>query len=77
MRSTSRQTTDVFVTAGIGLCQRRGGSIEIIRPGDRILIDLLGHNDSRANEQGDHVVALPPHGYRWYRPGGIERRMVP
>ena len=38
MRSTSRQTTDVFVTEGIGLCQRRGGSIEI-RPGDRMLFE--------------------------------------
>src|SRR2546423_589795 len=26
----------IFVTEGIGLCQRRGGSIEVIRPGDRV-----------------------------------------
>jgi hypothetical protein len=39
LRSTWRQTTDVFVTEGIGLCQRRGGSIEIIRPGDRMLFE--------------------------------------
>jgi quercetin dioxygenase-like cupin family protein len=26
----------IFVTEGIGLCQRRGGPIEIIRPGDRV-----------------------------------------
>ena len=25
----------VFVTEGVGLCQRRGGPIEVIRPGDR------------------------------------------
>jgi quercetin dioxygenase-like cupin family protein len=24
------------VTEGIGLCQRRGGPIEVIRPGDRV-----------------------------------------
>ncbi|MEU4390198.1 cupin domain-containing protein [Kribbella sp. NPDC023855] len=29
----------VFVTEGIGLCQRRGGPIEIIRPGDRVLFE--------------------------------------
>lgn len=29
----------VFVTEGIGLCQRRGGSIEVIRPGDRVLFE--------------------------------------
>ncbi|WP_030166704.1 MULTISPECIES: cupin domain-containing protein [Actinomycetes] len=29
----------VFVTEGIGLCQRRGGPVEIIRPGDRILFE--------------------------------------
>jgi len=29
----------VFVTEGVGLCQRRGGPIEIIRPGDRVLFE--------------------------------------
>lgn len=30
----------VFVTEGVGLCQRRGGSVEeIIRPGDRVLFE--------------------------------------
>ena len=26
----------IFVTEGVGLCQRRGGPIETIRPGDRV-----------------------------------------
>lgn len=26
----------VWVTEGVGLCQRRGGAIEVIRPGDRV-----------------------------------------
>ena len=26
----------VWVTEGVGLCQRRGGPIEVIRPGDRV-----------------------------------------
>ena len=26
----------IYVTEGIGLCQRRGGPIEVIRPGDRV-----------------------------------------
>jgi quercetin dioxygenase-like cupin family protein len=26
----------LFVTEGIGLCQRRGGAVEVIRPGDRV-----------------------------------------
>ena len=26
----------IWVTEGIGLCQREGGSIEVIRPGDRV-----------------------------------------
>jgi quercetin dioxygenase-like cupin family protein len=30
---TNGQT--IYVTEGIGRCQRRGGSIEVIRPGDR------------------------------------------
>ena len=26
----------IYVTEGVGLCQRRGGLIEVIRPGDRV-----------------------------------------
>jgi quercetin dioxygenase-like cupin family protein len=26
----------IFVTEGVGLCQREGGPIEVIRPGDRV-----------------------------------------
>jgi quercetin dioxygenase-like cupin family protein len=29
----------LFVTEGIGLCQRRGGPVEVIRPGDRVCIE--------------------------------------
>jgi quercetin dioxygenase-like cupin family protein len=29
----------IFVTEGVGLAQRRGGSIEIIRPGDRVFFE--------------------------------------
>jgi quercetin dioxygenase-like cupin family protein len=29
----------IFVLEGVGLCQRRGGDIEIIRPGDRVFFD--------------------------------------
>ena len=29
----------LFVTEGIGLCQRRGGPAEVIRPGDRVYIE--------------------------------------
>jgi quercetin dioxygenase-like cupin family protein len=29
----------IYVTEGIGLVQRRGGPIEIIRPGDRVLFE--------------------------------------
>jgi quercetin dioxygenase-like cupin family protein len=29
----------LYVTEGIGLCQRRGGPIECIRPGDRVYIE--------------------------------------
>ena len=37
----------VFVTEGVGLCQRRGGPIEVIRPGDRVLFE--------ANEEHWHM----------------------
>ena len=29
----------IYVTEGIGLCQRRCGSIEVIRPGDRVFFE--------------------------------------
>jgi len=29
----------IFVTEGIGRCQRRGGPVETIRPGDRVLFE--------------------------------------
>ena len=29
----------IFVTEGIGRCQRRGGPIEVIRPGDRVYFE--------------------------------------
>jgi quercetin dioxygenase-like cupin family protein len=29
----------IYVTEGIGLCQREGGAIEVIRPGDRVFFE--------------------------------------
>ncbi len=29
----------IFVTEGLGLCQRRSGPIEVIRPGDRVFFE--------------------------------------
>jgi quercetin dioxygenase-like cupin family protein len=29
----------IFVTEGVGLCQREGGQIEVIRPGDRVYFE--------------------------------------
>jgi quercetin dioxygenase-like cupin family protein len=29
----------IWVTEGIGLCQRRGGPVEVIRPGDRVFFE--------------------------------------
>ncbi|MDQ3877770.1 MAG: cupin domain-containing protein [Actinomycetota bacterium] len=29
----------IYVTEGVGLCQRRGGAIEIIRPGDHVYFE--------------------------------------
>jgi quercetin dioxygenase-like cupin family protein len=30
---------NLYVTEGLGLCQRRGGPIEVIRPGDRVFFE--------------------------------------
>ena len=29
----------IYVTEGVGLCQRRGGAVELIRPGDRVFFE--------------------------------------
>jgi quercetin dioxygenase-like cupin family protein len=29
----------IYVTEGVGLCQRRGGPTEVIRPGDRVFFE--------------------------------------
>ena len=29
----------IFITEGVGLCQRRGGPIEVLRPGDRVFFE--------------------------------------
>jgi quercetin dioxygenase-like cupin family protein len=29
----------IYVTEGLGLCQRRGGSVEVLRPGDRAFFE--------------------------------------
>lgn len=30
---------NIWVTEGVGLCQKRGGPIEVIRPGDRVFFE--------------------------------------
>jgi quercetin dioxygenase-like cupin family protein len=34
----------IFVTEGIGLCQRQGGPVEVIRPGDRVFFEPGEHH---------------------------------
>jgi quercetin dioxygenase-like cupin family protein len=31
----------IYVTEGVGLCQHRGGPVEVIRPGDRVYFEPL------------------------------------
>ena len=41
LRATDRghRAGSVYVTEGVGRCQRRGGEIEVIRPGDRVYFE--------------------------------------
>ena len=34
----------IWVTEGVGVCQRRGGPIELIRPGDRVFFESGEHH---------------------------------
>jgi len=36
---THPQGQTVYVTEGVGLCQREGGPIEVLRPGDRVFFE--------------------------------------
>ena len=50
----------IWVTEGVGLCQREGGSIEVIRPGDRVFFEL-GENHwhgAAPNRFMTHVAML-------------------
>jgi maltose alpha-D-glucosyltransferase/alpha-amylase len=40
--------------------------------GHERLVDLIGTEDSRADENGRHTIQLPPYGYRWFRPGQMD-----
>ena len=39
---------------------------------DRLLVNLLAGEHSRAEASGKHRVVLEPYGYRWYRIGGLD-----
>ena len=39
--------------------------------GGDLLVNLLENDDSRADRNGRHQVALPAYGYKWYRVGGM------
>ena len=64
----------VFVTEGIGLCQRRGGPVEVIRPGDRVFFEpgedhwhgaapnrLMTHVAMQQADEGGNLVEWGDH----------------
>ena len=61
----------LFVIEGIGLCQRRGGPVEIIRPGDRIYIEP--RRGALARRQPG--PADGPHRHQRSRPGARRRTL--
>ncbi len=36
---THQNGQTIYVLEGVGLCQRRGGSVEVVRPGDRVFFE--------------------------------------
>ncbi len=64
----------LWVTEGIGLCQRRGGTIEAIRPGDRVFFEpgeehwhgasparLMSHVAMQQADEGGNVADWGEH----------------
>jgi maltose alpha-D-glucosyltransferase/alpha-amylase len=39
---------------------------------DRLLVNLLGEEHSRAGEDGKHRLLVEAYGYRWFRVGGLD-----
>jgi len=39
---------------------------------EKLLVNLLGEQHSRAQDDGKHHLVLEPYGYRWYRVGGLD-----
>jgi maltose alpha-D-glucosyltransferase/alpha-amylase len=39
---------------------------------EKLLVNLLSEDHSRADENGRHHLMLEPYGYRWYRVGGLD-----
>jgi quercetin dioxygenase-like cupin family protein len=50
----------IFVTEGVGLCQRDGGPIELIRPGDRVFFEP-GENHWHGATQERFMAHLAMH----------------
>jgi maltose alpha-D-glucosyltransferase / alpha-amylase len=46
-------------------------TLRIKGPGGELLTNLLTENESRAQENGAHRIAIEEFGYRWYRVGGL------
>jgi quercetin dioxygenase-like cupin family protein len=53
----------IFVTEGVGLCQREGGPIEVLRPGDRVFF-----------QPGENHWPAPPEALHGPRRHAAERR---
>jgi maltose alpha-D-glucosyltransferase/alpha-amylase len=54
----------------------RAVAIDCAQARDRILVNLLVAEDSRADAGGKHRLQLEAYGYRWYRAGGIDRNVM-
>jgi maltose alpha-D-glucosyltransferase/alpha-amylase len=39
---------------------------------DKLLVNLLSDNHSKADAKGRHSMLLEPYGYRWFRVGGLD-----
>jgi maltose alpha-D-glucosyltransferase/alpha-amylase len=49
----------------------RAVRVHVDAPRGNVLVDLLGQNDSYADDSGRHTLDLEPYGYRWLRAGSL------
>ncbi len=68
-RNTSLLTVHNFAA------RKRRAVVDVGRPDGKVLVDVFGDSNSRAEPSGTHELDLEAHGYRWFRVGAADNAL--